>query len=251
MVVREDASRIRVRIMDFGLARGATESKITKSGTIAGTLSYMSPEQVIGGAVDQRTDIYALGTVLYECVAGEPPYSGELQSILYRIVHEIPQSPRAFGADINEDLETAILYCIAKEPGKRPQRASDVAVALRRCQARINQSDLIKSVVLTKTMMMPRVALSPFIGRESELAELQRRLNVAISGECQFVVLSGEPGVGKTRLLDEIEIARKGAQAPLTSWKIYRTRRRLSVPGILRSDSGILSSTRLDKFAAA
>jgi serine/threonine-protein kinase len=55
MVVREDASRIRVRIMDFGLARGATESKITKSGTIAGTLSYMSPEQVIGGAVDQRT----------------------------------------------------------------------------------------------------------------------------------------------------------------------------------------------------
>ena len=70
MVVREDASRIRVRIMDFGLARGATESKITKSGTIAGTLSYMSPEQVIGGAVDQRTDIYALGTVLYECVAG-------------------------------------------------------------------------------------------------------------------------------------------------------------------------------------
>ena len=209
MVVREDASRIRVRIMDFGLARGATESKITKSGTIAGTLSYMSPEQVIGGAVDQRTDIYALGTVLYECVAGEPPYSGELQSILYRIVHEIPQSPRAFGADINEDLETAILYCIAKEPGKRPQRASDVAVALRRCQARINQSDLIKSVVLTKTMMMPRVALSPFIGRETELAELQRRLNVAISGECQFVVLSGEPGVGKTRLLDEIELLAK------------------------------------------
>jgi serine/threonine protein kinase len=209
MVAREDASRIRVRIMDFGLARGATESKITKSGTIAGTLSYMSPEQVIGGAVDQRTDIYSLGTVLYECVAGEPPYSGELQSILYRIVHEIPQSPRAFGADINEDLETAILYCIAKEPGKRPQRASEIAVALRRCQARINQSDLVKSVVLTKTMMMPRVALSPFIGRESELAELQRRLNVAISGECQFVVLSGEPGVGKTRLLDEIELLAK------------------------------------------
>jgi predicted ATPase len=58
-------------------------------------------------------------------------------------------------------------------------------------------------------MMIPRVALSPFIGRESELAELQRRLNVAISGECQFVVLSGEPGVGKTRLLDEIELLAK------------------------------------------
>jgi ABC-type transport system substrate-binding protein len=58
---------------------------------------------------------------------------------------------------------------------------------------------------MTKTMMLPRVALSPFIGREKELGELQRRLNAAIGGECQFVVVSGEAGVGKTRLLDEIE----------------------------------------------
>src|SRR5215813_8396568 len=166
MVVREEGSRIRVRIMDFGLARGATESKITKSGTIAGTLSYMSPEQVAASGVDHRTDIYSLGTVLYECVTGEPPFCGELQSILYRIVHEIPQSPRSFGADINEDLETLILNCIAKDPARRPQRASEVADSLRRCLTRLHQSDLGKSVVMTKTMMLPRVALSPFIGRE-------------------------------------------------------------------------------------
>jgi ABC-type transport system substrate-binding protein/serine/threonine protein kinase len=205
MVVREDSARIRVRIMDFGLARGATESRITKTGTIAGTLSYMSPEQVAAGAVDHRSDIYSLGTVLYECLTGEPPFSGELQSILYRIVHEIPQPPRSLGADINEDLEAAILTCIAKDAAKRPQRASEVADSLRRCQTRLHQSDLGKSVVLTKTLMLPRVALSPFIGREKEQAELQKRLNAAISGECQFVVVSGEPGVGKTRLLDEIE----------------------------------------------
>jgi len=205
MVVREDGARVRVRIMDFGLARGATESRITKTGTIAGTLSYMSPEQVAASGVDHRSDIYSLGTVLYECLTGEPPFSGELQSILYRIVHEIPQPPRLLGADINEDLETAILACIAKDPAKRPQRAAEVADSLRRCQTRLHQSDLGKSVLLTKTMMLPRVALSPFIGREKEQAELQKRLNAAISGECQFVVLSGEPGVGKTRLLDEIE----------------------------------------------
>src|SRR4029078_783756 len=104
MVVREEGARIRVRIMDFGLARGATESRITKTGTIAGTLSYMSPEQVAGGVIDHRSDIYSLGTVLYECLSGEPPFSGELQSVLYRIVHEIPQSPRVVGADINEEL---------------------------------------------------------------------------------------------------------------------------------------------------
>ncbi len=205
MVAREDGARVRVRIMDFGLARGATESRITKTGTIAGTLSYMSPEQVAASGVDHRSDIYSLGTVLYECLTGEPPFSGELQSILYRIVHEIPQPPRSLGADINEDLEAVILACIAKDPGKRPQRASEVADSLRRCQTRLHQSDLGKSVVLTKTLMLPRVALSPFIGREKEQAELQKRLNGAISGECQFVVVSGEPGVGKTRLLDEIE----------------------------------------------
>src|SRR6476659_7302465 len=191
--------------MDFGLARGAAESRVTKTGTIAGTLAYMSPEQVAASGVDYRSDIYSLGTVLYECLAGEPPFSGELQSVLYRIVHEIPQPPRAMGADISEELESIILSCIAKEPAKRPQRASEVADSLKRSQTRIHQSDLGKSIVMTKTMMMPRVALSLFIGRDKEQAELQKRLNAAVSGECQFVVVSGEPGVGKTRLLDEIE----------------------------------------------
>ena len=206
MVSREEAGRVRVRIMDFGLARAAAESRITKTGTIAGTLAYLSPEQVASASgVDHRTDIYALGTVLYECLTGEPPFSGELQSILYRIVHEIPQPPRSMGAPINEDLESLILSCIAKEPSKRAQRASEVAEALRRCQGKLHDSDLTKSVMLTRTLVLPRPALSPFIGREKELAELQSRLNAAIGGECQFVVVGGDPGAGKTRLLDEIE----------------------------------------------
>lgn len=69
MVSREEAGRVRVRIMDFGLARAASESRITKTGTIAGTLAYMSPEQVASASgVDHRSDIYSLGTVLYECL---------------------------------------------------------------------------------------------------------------------------------------------------------------------------------------
>src|SRR4029077_8420553 len=145
MVVREDGARVRVRIMDFGLARAATESRITKTGTIVGTLAYLSPAQVAASGVDHRSDIYSLGTVIYECLTGEPPFSGELQSILYRIVHEIPQPPRSLGAAVNEDLEAIVLSCIAKEPAKRPQRASEVAEALRRGQARLHDSDLNKS----------------------------------------------------------------------------------------------------------
>ena len=192
-------------IMDFGLARGATENRITKTGTIVGTLAYLSPEQVSASTVDHRSDIYSLGTVLYECMGGEPPFSGELQSILYRIVHEIPQPLRPFGTDIDRELEGIIMACLAKEPGRRPQRAGEIADELRRLQPRLHDSDLNKSAVLTRHLAMPRQTASPFIGRTKELAELQQRLNAVIAGECQFVVVSGEPGVGKTRLLDEIE----------------------------------------------
>src|SRR2546422_8735941 len=95
MVAREDGDRVRVRIMDFGLARGATESRITKTGHIAGTLAYMSPGQVTASDVDHRSDIYSLGTVFYECLSGVPPFLSVLPSILYRIEREIPQTPRA------------------------------------------------------------------------------------------------------------------------------------------------------------
>jgi serine/threonine protein kinase len=113
--------------MDFGLARAATESRLTKSGTLVGTLAYLSPEQVVASKeVDGRSDIYSLGTVLYECLVGEPPFSGEMQSILYRIVHEIPQPPRSLGASIDEEL-SASCYLLSpkiRKSGHRPQVSS-------------------------------------------------------------------------------------------------------------------------------
>src|SRR5207247_5198478 len=138
-----------------GLARGATESRITKTGHIAGTLAYMSPEQVTASDVDHRSDIYSLGTVLYECLTGEPPFLGELQSILYRIVHEIPQPPRSLGADLNEDLAPGILTYIAKDPGKRPHRPREVAESLTRCQSLLHQSARGNSLTLTNAMLPP------------------------------------------------------------------------------------------------
>ena len=118
--------------MDFGLAHATTESRLTKTGTLVGTVAYLSPEQVASRAFDGRSDIYSLGVVLYECLVGEPPFTGEVQSILYRIVHEIPQPPRALGAEIREELQDIVLRCLEKDPGKRPQKAGQVAEALRR-----------------------------------------------------------------------------------------------------------------------
>ncbi len=206
MVTREEGGAgVRVRVMDFGLAHSATESRLTKTGTLVGTVAYLSPEQVASRAFDGRSDVYSLGVVLYECLVGEPPFTGEVQSILYRIVHEVPQPLRALGADIREELQDAILRCLEKDPGKRPQKSGQVADALRRHKASLASDEFGKSVVLSASRVIQRPATSVFVGREKEFAELQRRLNAAIAGEGQFAVVAGEPGIGKTRLLEELK----------------------------------------------
>jgi ABC-type transport system substrate-binding protein len=205
MVAREEGSPVRVRVMDFGLAHTASESRLTKTGTLVGTVAYLSPEQVASRAFDGRSDIYSLGVVLYECLVGEPPFTGEVQSVLYRIVHEIPQPPRSLGAEIREDLQDAILRCLEKDPARRPQRGGQLADALRRHKSSLATDEFRKSVLLAGSRVLPRPAPSAFIGREKEFAELQRRLNAALAGSCQFAVVAGEPGIGKTRLLEELQ----------------------------------------------
>ncbi len=206
MVTREEGgSGVRVRVMDFGLAHSATESRLTKTGTLVGTVAYLSPEQVASRAFDGRSDVYSLGVVLYECLVGEPPFTGEVQSILYRIVHELPQPPRALGAEIREELQDILMRCLEKDAGKRPQKAGQIAEALKRHRSSLASDEFRMSVVLSASRVIQRPATSVFVGREKEFAELQRRLNAAIAGEGQFAVVAGEPGIGKTRLLEELK----------------------------------------------
>jgi hypothetical protein len=206
MTARDENGHVRSRVMDFGLALATSEDRLTKTGTLVGTVSYFSPEQVTSKSFDGRTDTYALGTVLYECLGGEPPFSGEVQSILYRIVHELPQSLRTLGADVSEELEAAIFQCLEKDPEKRPKRAGHLAESLRRYRGKLHEEEYTRSVMLTASRMVtrPGAAASPFIGREKEMAELQRRLHAAVAGECQLAVIAGEPGIGKTRLVEQL-----------------------------------------------
>ena len=206
MTAREESGHVRARVADFGLALASSEDRLTKTGTLVGTVSYFSPEQVTSRSFDGRTDTYALGTVLYECLAGEPPFSGEVQAVLYRIVHELPRSLRTVGADVGEELESIVLQALEKDPEKRPRRAGHLAEALRRYRAKLHEEEFTRSVVLTASRMIarPQPGASPFVGREKEIAELQRRLHAAVAGECQFVVVGGEPGIGKSRLVEQL-----------------------------------------------
>jgi ABC-type transport system substrate-binding protein len=212
MVTIEAGGEVRLRIMDFGLARGNTVSGLTKSGMLLGTVSYISPEQVTTGRVDGRSDIYSLGCVLYECLVGEVPFAGEMQSVLYRVAHENPQTPRELGIEVDAELENILLACLAKDPARRPAKAGDLARVLRAYRTKLRESQRLQSVLLTATIPAPRAVLAPFTGRETELHELQQRLNAALRGECQFVVVGGDAGVGKSRLVDELESLAKARE---------------------------------------
>ena len=132
MVARgPSADEIRARVTDFGLAMASTESRLTKTGTVVGTVAYLSPEQVSANNIDSRSDLYSLGTVLYECLAGTTPFSGEIQKVLYRIAHEYPPPLRSIGLDIHEELEGVIMQCMEKDPAKRPQHAREVSESLK------------------------------------------------------------------------------------------------------------------------
>ena len=140
-------STVDVKVMDFGLALHAAENRMTKTEMLVGTMAYLSPEQVGGSEVDVRSDLYSLGAVIYEALSGNPPFLGEIQSILYRIVHEAPESLSTRGADVDEELDSLVLACLKKDPAQRPQSAGEVADALERYRGRIRDSERLKSVI--------------------------------------------------------------------------------------------------------
>ncbi len=125
----------RATIMDFGLARLTEASRLTKFDTAMGTVAYMSPEQAQGMEVDSRTDIWALGCVIYEMVSGQRPFQGQYdQALLYEIVHEDPAALTGLRTGVPVELEFAVGKCLEKDADSRYQHASETAVDLRNLQ---------------------------------------------------------------------------------------------------------------------
>ncbi|MDQ3554488.1 MAG: protein kinase [Chloroflexota bacterium] len=129
----------RAHLTDFGIVKAlGGRSEITQTGLAFGTAAYLSPEQATGGPVEPRSDLYALGTVLYEMIAGRPPFSGDdPASVGYRQAWERPAPLSDLAPDVDPELESLVMRCLEKDPRYRPASAREVGDELERIGERL------------------------------------------------------------------------------------------------------------------
>lgn len=147
MVIRDG----HVKITDFGIARMASSSVRTQTGMVLGSPKYMSPEQVMGKAIDPRSDIFSLGVMLYEMLTGKAPFDGEnVNAIMYQTLNAVVAPPNTVNPAIPEMVNFILAKALAKKVEDRYQNAKDFAVDLRTCRdslpRTIQQLDLSRPV---------------------------------------------------------------------------------------------------------
>ena len=123
----------RVKVMDFGIARAGAASQMTEAGSIIGTAQYLSPEQARGAPVDQTSDLYSTGIVLYELLTGTVPFTGETPvEIAMKHLSQVPAAPSSHRAEVPRDLDYVVLRALAKDPAQRYHSAEEMDSDLER-----------------------------------------------------------------------------------------------------------------------
>ena len=185
------------KLSDFGLARSVA-SRLTSEGGIVGTVFYLAPEQALGETADGRVDLYALGVMLYELCTGQVPFSADDPlAVISQHLYAPVVPPRAIRPDLPAALDRLIIQLLAKQPEDRPASAAEVRAALREIAAD-------RTPALVAPVGLNRLARGRLVGRERELAEILTHWRQAMEGQGHILLISGEPGIGKTRLAREL-----------------------------------------------
>ena len=208
----------RLKLVDFGLARlldplrddAATMATIAAYGAMVGTPYTMAPEQVRGEPADARSDIWALGVLLFEMLtAARPFHSAVLAELLSSILRDAHQPlPQGLPASLRKTIDT----CLAKDAERRYQRADDVRLALEKVADDLSGRARSAAVPVGTPLPPPPLLLAradsdvTFVGRERERQQLGEVWKRAKLGRRQLLLIAGEPGIGKTRL--SLEFAR-------------------------------------------
>ncbi|MDX1925846.1 MAG: serine/threonine-protein kinase [Pirellulaceae bacterium] len=159
-ILLEEGSFERVKITDFGLARAADDASLTRSGVIAGTPMFMSPEQALGHYTDARTDLFSLGSLLYAAGCGRPPFrASSVHAVLKRVVDDKPRPMSEVLAEVPPWLERVVELLHEKAPDARIQSAREVADLLSRYESELQtQGEVIICGGATKTTNRPAEA---------------------------------------------------------------------------------------------
>jgi ABC-type oligopeptide transport system substrate-binding subunit len=194
-VIRQQGGPL--KLMDFGLARSVS-SRMTQEGTVIGTVFYMAPEQAMGDDTTPVSDLYSLGVMLYEMLTGSLPFeASDPIAVITQHIHAPVPPPRARREDIPFYLDELVVRLLSKEPASRPQSAAEVVAAL---EARAEAAAPTREEVSE----LERIVRGRIIGREEELREARQLWGRVAEGQGQLLLISGEPGVGKTRFTREI-----------------------------------------------
>jgi serine/threonine protein kinase/tetratricopeptide (TPR) repeat protein len=200
----------RVKVMDFGLAKrfdtrpaadGAStltslNAELTGPGAVIGTINYMSPEQVKGEPLDQRSDIYSFGILLCEMTTGRHPFRrASTVETMAAILRDPPALDESASGELPPGLMVLIRRLLSKSAAERYQSMSEV---------RADMARLATGPLSTVETESPKAARVPLIERDAERSGLLSHLDQALAGSGSLVLVSGEPGIGKTHLTEEI-----------------------------------------------
>jgi class 3 adenylate cyclase len=213
------------RLGDFGLAAVAESSRLTTEGMIVGTVAYLPPEQAIGRLPDPRSDLYSLGATIYELITGRPPFVGDdAVAVISQHLHTAPVAPSWHNPAVPPALEALVLALLAKNPEDRPALAGTVHEQLTSIGEALAGGDGDDTgAASTGANPLDRLAAGVFVGREPEVAKLRTALDDALSGRGRLVLLSGEPGIGKTRCSDELATYARLRGAQVLTGRCYES----------------------------
>ena len=231
---------IYLKLMDFGLASFSQDSMdLTKTGSLIGTASYIAPEQALGQRIDRRTDLYALGVLMYEMVTGRALFKAEQPWAIVRMhIEAVPVPPVFLNPALPSYINAIILNLLSKRPDQRFNSADDVVEALR-------MKHMPEAVLAQAKAASERAGL---LGRTAEFKKLRATCERAWKqSQMLCVTLEGEAGLGKSYLLNALVSWAKQTQASVMSGVCAETAR-MPYGAVAEAISTHLISRRQDKI---
>jgi len=198
-----------IKLMDLGVALLMDEAiRLSQSGAFVGSVEYASPEQFKGGEVDGRTDLYSLGVLLYELAAGTHPYrGGGFHDVLRRVLSDEPRALGEVNPQLSAFFEEIVHTLLVKDPRGRFASAKAVLAVFEEGEDSAWWHERARALQATTQRPIRRIRIpreTAVYGRDKELATLRGLYEKARSGDGQVVLIEGEAGIGKSRLVDEL-----------------------------------------------